>query len=368
MADQKPGGMSRAWRWANTPLATVPPVEEQFDPETGTMQPPPAGGSGSDLVSGLTTPLSIGTTVATGGAGAATALGRGTLARLLATPGLLADLLMAWQGGRRSVQGLREGRPGEVVKGAGQAALAGAGAGFGARAFGKPPGVLGRARDSRGFLDDATLADAVKATNDPAVGGSSTKWGAGDLGGQSRKVAVGVLPETAVTIPPERLVTVDDLRAFVENPENNKLLQRPRMHLGTWKVGAEGATEGLPVGTTVLDVGGHPPTRSQAMGLAGKYDQKAIFDLGNFTEVQNPAFAGRDLTTRPQQTTFPTNFQRRTAEVLPVEERIVMAGKVGAQRAAGAAPARSAQRDARVDPEALRAELLALMKASVGQR
>lgn len=364
------GALKQAGRWADTPLVTVP------EWPAGTAPRIPGALPGTDqvmealpgLLSGMTTPAAVGTTLATLGSGAAFSLGRPAIAKALAIPGLLADIVYAARGSGRFARGVAARDPGEMATGAAQTGLSALGAGLGVRTLGRPPGTLGHVTPSRDLFSDETLASAVEATNDPKIGGSSTRARGGDLGGRPRTVAVGVLPETAVTIPPERLVTVQDLRDFVEQAENNKLLQRPRMHVGTWKVGPGSAREGLPAGTTVIDVGGHPPTRPHAMALARKYDQAATFDAGTYTELPNPDFKYRNLTTQPQQTTFPTSFQRRTAEVLPIEERVTLAGREGAERAAKVPARRALQRDQRTDLEPLRAELLAQLRASVGRR
>lgn len=362
MPEQKPGALSKAWDWANAPVV-----------DTGEPLPPGLPGMadlsmrvGQPAIEALSTPVSLATLAFSGGAGAAGSLGRQALARALQVPGALLDLAYLAAGLKRSGQGVQAGDWREAAKGAGQAGLAGFGVGTGIGTWARPPGPLGRPTRSADLFDDSTL-DAI-VTGTAANGGTSTRARVGDLGGQPGKVAVGMFPETAVKLPPGRALTRGDLRASVDHPTNNVLLQAPRAHLGTWHVSPAEATTQHPAGMTVIDVGLHPPTVKQAIGLGEIGDQQAVFELGNFTTHPVPKFVGRDWNTRPQAESIPMPMQRRVALGMPMGERALYAAAGGGAEAGGALARRTLQRDQRVDPEALRAELLAQMRASVGRQ
>jgi len=110
---------------------------------------------------------------------------------------------------------------------------------------------------------------ALHAEND----GSTFNMYFGDLGGEEL-YAVSLYPDLGIVlegkeIPPEVL------RRFIL--DNAELLKDPRVSVGTWFDSESGMT--------YLDISATIPDRQQAIELAQRYNQIAIFDLSTFEEI-----------------------------------------------------------------------------------
>jgi len=287
--------VGRALDWANTPLVNVPGW-----PEGVPMPRVPGALPGTNaaikvmpgMLSEMTTPASLATLAATGGS---SLLGRGALGQIARGSQAVragVDLAQAGQGVRTSVQGVREGKPGQVAAGAGMAVLGGLGLSRSAPPMMRPhPGPLGPGIDPARLLNHTTSSQIVKDTL--ANGGHSNRLAPraavqGDLGGTVGH-AVGIAPESEFIAKPGAFSEAD-LDWFVRQPEQNRLLQHPGAHLGTWHVAAADATPRYPTGSTVIDMGMAPKPEALGMDLAKLTNQKAIFRLQDFTQLDNPAY------------------------------------------------------------------------------
>ncbi len=96
----------------------------------------------------------------------------------------------------------------------------------------------------------------------------------GDMSGQ-RLYAAALYPERSATLPGQSL-SAADLRAYVQ--ANQHLLQDVRNNIGTWYNREVGETY-LDVSTTVAD-------RDEAVALAARYNQIAIYDLAGSSEIE----------------------------------------------------------------------------------
>src|SRR4029077_6983190 len=108
-------------------------------------------------------------------------------------------------------------------------------------------------------------------------GGSTVNAVHGNLGGRAGNYSVAVGPEFSWAVPgrtitPEQVAEYEArLRAQGVDPSS------PNLSIGTWYDAEAGAT--------VFDLVFTTNNRERAIAFGARYNQKAIFDLGNFEEI-----------------------------------------------------------------------------------
>jgi len=140
------------------------------------------------------------------------------------------------------------------------------------------------ATDLRDYLSDpATTLPEPLALDEMAArlvrlhhqnGGATFNPYFGDMSGQ-RLYAVALYPERSATLPGQSL-SAADLHAYVQ--ANQHLLQDARNNVGTWYNRDMDETY-LDVSTTVAD-------RDEAVAIAARYNQIAIYDLAGRLEIE----------------------------------------------------------------------------------
>jgi hypothetical protein len=135
----------------------------------------------------------------------------------------------------------------------------------------------------------AKLASEMTVKN----GGSTLNLTRGNLAG-TRNFAVSLFPELTQKIE-GRPITPADIQGFLD--KNRQLLSDPRLSFGTWVD---------PNGTTWLDIVATTPVKKNAMELAQRYNQKAIYNLKTGEEIATGATGatGEMLTEVPPQARF----------------------------------------------------------------
>lgn len=124
-------------------------------------------------------------------------------------------------------------------------------------------------------LKETPLSRQVEMTNNPEIGGSTFAAGGEDLGG-SDFYAVSIFPDLTQTI--KGRLTEKQLQDF-QDKYQEYAENYPNVNYGTWY---DAATD-----TTYLDLSVRVPLteKKKAIQLAKQYNQKAIFDLSTFEEI-----------------------------------------------------------------------------------
>jgi hypothetical protein len=274
-APSAPSAVSRAWEWGNAPLVDL--ADDTFG-DSG------VGRFGTSLVESMTSPLSLASLALSGGASLAGKAGLLGLSR--GARGAEAALNLPYIAeGLSTMAGAKDW--GEVAGGGLEAALGSWGL---KGALGRPTSS-GRSladdvshsrilNEERGSLPlggigepDLPYEEILARTTNPKIGGSSTFLsGASPEGGV---MVGGVVPPLAgAEATPEALARFAmEHRAALE--------AAPNRTFGTWMDPNNGMVD--------LDISENVPELTDALALARQRGEKAVFDLGTFQNVPNPA-------------------------------------------------------------------------------
>ena len=249
--------IQRAWDWANTPLLP------EFAQPTST-----AGKLGHEFARGLTSPLSIGLALLSGGATTAARAGMFGLAKNAKRIEQGINAAFAGEGAYRLARGKT---PGEKLAGGAQAGLGALGAAVTRRPL--PVDTILKARATPTNKYAALMDEAFKLTKQ--TGGATLNAKQGNMVGRDLYAVGGVVPGVSLPTTASKRQQRKTLEKFIR--DNEKVWENPDNSLGLW-VDKDS-------GKIVFDASETVP-RSKAIesGVARKED--AIFGLKDFDTLK----------------------------------------------------------------------------------